>query len=1141
MKFDSRKRKRWADESGVSEIIGNILILMITVVLFSTIIGFVQQMPVPTQQTKADFSASIIFSSDGTNATIALEHAGGDRLLAKDILVIIKVDSVNYAYYLVNDTDWDGTYWNTGARWTKYLSPTQYSSIIEASVVDMMKHETIWTSQVAGGSGNNPPMILERYVDSHPETPTPDPVLENDSFTLFVRISDPDNDLNRDQIWIDSSQIEGAAAQVRYKEAEPSPGIFTWYFNVHVNAFTHGYIGSALLDGAVIMIHARDMANHQSNSPFIMEVTVLPVRDIITPGGEEPAGEGGLPGWLTNPGGRQGFGIYGENKSGGVPHGVANVKDNRTVFTKDEMVFIRFASLDMNNIEGQNVVTLMDMRTKVYYIPAYVLSSWTGSPFYRYTSGGNVFIYECKFNTSGLPPGLYSIGMLLKNNPSLSGGQTFSFNASSPISIRQSGSPITFEPSVWLFKDSGRTQIWGAKSRPYEVSGGTYKIFGSVRVMDAQASPAPTVEDIRIQDLSGAAQIFGRPVAGYMLPAWTASGNMTAYNFEIDLRYANGNQWMGGTNSYTLIITKMADANEGLYSLTAQVFVKAFSAHADFFVGTTGIAVGHANFDAKEYVLFIENNNFFTVNSMWGYINTPSDKNTFATTAMAAGDLSGDGFKDILAAQDNSKSLLYFKNSLDTYGRWQDGSVLPRPASDIANNIKWIAFGDINGDGALDFAYVSTANKIVIYNNTYGMTPRVFLDLGTTVVRKIDLKDMNGDGKADLIVLAGGKILIHNLALWGISTTLMVRMPDSASGWSGGSGILDFDIADMNGDGKLDILTAGDAGTIAGMPDFRGVWINNYTTNAIPTTRFLDRDATYYNIRIAAGTKVSGVDVQDTWSIGGAALQFAENMTDLPKGQVKVTMKFQTLDTTDLVQTLVVRARLVAGSEESFYAWFSQDTDGNSDKFVPIFQIVSTVYQNYTFQLPSSVAGKPIYLRFTDGTSATGSYPDSILIDYVVVLSHQFGSYISQRTNVVVGAGSGWSCVRAAEIDGPSDMYPDVVAAKNGAWAAFQPRYNVGGSPIVGWSASDPNMYVYSTDTLMANTAPTLFDATDINGDGYDDILVTNYTAAQSAITQVGFYMNMYPVKVWYRVCELGRSEGSGAITVTLASNLSVG
>jgi hypothetical protein len=587
----------------------------------------------------------------------------------------------------------------------------------------------------------------------------------------------------------------------------------------------------------------------------------------------------------------------------------------------------------------------------------------------------------------------------------------------------------------------------------------------------------------------------------------------------------------------------MADLNEGFYSLTTQVYISANSAHADFFIGTSGIAVGHSNFDIKDYAIYVENNNFFTLNSLWGYTNTPSDNTKYVTTAMALGDLNGDGYKDLLIGQDSDasgsppKNLMYFRNSLETYGRWQDGSILARDPSDIANDVKWIAIGDINGDALNDFVTLSTANKIVVYNNTYGMTPALFPP-SATVIRKIDLKDMNGDGRADLVVLQQGKIVIYNLALWrpgGPSNITITKFPYTTTAWTGGSGILDFDIADMNGDGKLDILTVGDAGTISGgYPDCRGVWINNYTANPAPTPRVLD--TSYF--RLGAGKQLGAGSVSTTHVKDGAALQFVENASgESNPGRVNVTMRFPTLDATDEAQTLVVTAKTDA-TEEVFYAWYSLDANGDSRNFVPMFQISSTSYQDYTFRLPTNVAGKVMFIRFTDGVDNPTGAQDSIFIDYVAVLSKQFGGYVSQRTNVVPLATAGWTCVRAAALGGSSDITPDVIASKNGKWAAFRA---VSSSAVI-WDSGTTatSHYVTSTETLMANRAPTLFDVCDINGDGYDDILVTNYTAAQSAITQVGFFMNMHNnALVWYRVAELGRTGGSGAVTVTLAVNLS--
>ena len=52
---DSKNLRK--SRSGVSEIIGNLLILAITVSLFSGVLFFVTNMPAPQDQTLSDFSA----------------------------------------------------------------------------------------------------------------------------------------------------------------------------------------------------------------------------------------------------------------------------------------------------------------------------------------------------------------------------------------------------------------------------------------------------------------------------------------------------------------------------------------------------------------------------------------------------------------------------------------------------------------------------------------------------------------------------------------------------------------------------------------------------------------------------------------------------------------------------------------------------------------------------------------------------------------------------------------------------------------------------------------------------------------------------------------------------------------------------
>jgi FlaG/FlaF family flagellin (archaellin) len=146
MDFESRKKKSW-NEFGVSEIVGNILILMITVILFSGIMAFVQQMPVPEQATKVDFSAKATFGPGGTSANLTVTHAGGAVMRATETIVIVEVDGVNARYNMSDPVDGlRGTdSWRMGTTWAVHLAPTTYTSTIVVTVVDMSKKSAVWS------------------------------------------------------------------------------------------------------------------------------------------------------------------------------------------------------------------------------------------------------------------------------------------------------------------------------------------------------------------------------------------------------------------------------------------------------------------------------------------------------------------------------------------------------------------------------------------------------------------------------------------------------------------------------------------------------------------------------------------------------------------------------------------------------------------------------------------------------------------------------------------------------------------------------------------------------------------------------------------------------------------------------------
>jgi len=1171
MDLELRKKKTWS-EFGVSEIIGNILILMITVTLFSGIMAFVQQMPVPEQATKADFAAKVTFWSSGTKANLTVTHTGGDSIKAKDCIALVEVDGVNKRYNMSNTIlGLKGTTtWSTGVVWTVTLLTASYSSKIAVTVVDMVKKAAIWSSQVTGGTSGNAPNILQRYVDSDNQTPTADPVRKYDDFSFYVTITDPDGDLNTTTpgIWIDSSQLEtdkSTSYSQHRTDYNKSGDTFQWDFaDIEVRKLT-----ASMLDGKVIFIHAWDNHGHQSISSFTMSIVQLPVDTKyadFNPPEPNPSGDSNLPSYIRWFYDNQGFGVFAEKVLNGTPMGTPNTTAIVTNFAKDQLVFVRFASKVMANIFTENRLLLTDIRTGLEVTPLFNGSSTSSKPFYPITGTGGIYVYESQFNTSPVPAGAFTLEISLKNQPSTGEVQRI-YGADKTIFITDSSSSITFWPEIRLYLDSAHTTLWGNKSTPYEVtSSDKYKVYVAIKVQNLDSPKTPSIADIRISDGSQSSELFGTPGSGSMISTTdgynTGSPPTYFYTFSIDLRLNNGVQWRGGNNTYTLHIAQMNDSNEGMYSLSEQIFINGAGSRADFFAGTTGMAGGGSNFASREYLFYIQNSNLFASRAMWRYDATPPGPD-YSITAMGIGDIDGDGDKDVLTGQaTDSKALLLFENTLNTFGAWQSGSAITRPEG-YTSIVTWIAFGDVNGDGMSDFAYSNSNAQVVIYNTTYGSTGWIFTPPTgkgwSSPVNKIYLQDMTGDGRADLVVMGLNMIYIYDLKYSYDNSLKVDKGTDKKGVYAISTGTTsDFDIKDVDYDGHLDIITAG---TVAAFGGTNGVNVNFWREAVTPTTKFLDTGATGYIPKVGPGRHTTGI-VSNTQIADGVYMRFVENDTgvDAQKGKVSATMRFLALNSNpDQQLRIVARIGAETGTgNEVFYAWYSVD----NVVYTPVITIDSTSWKWYNYTLPSSVAGKTVYLRFTDSNQApsSGAPTDYVDLDMAKIVTDLFGQY----TPTLIKNDITWTCVRGASIDGrpDNDSYMEIVAAKDTLWTAYRyttswieaTRTYAPGAPFPGPTSS---FYVTSASkytTPFSTLAPTLFDAVDINGDGFTDILVSNYTidivpTPNKYNSYIGFYMNLwdgsnmvwryFSVKTW----SIDKPSGSNKdtwLTISAAANLTV-
>jgi hypothetical protein len=987
---------------------------------------------------------------------------------------------------------------------------------------------------------------MQRYSDSNYQTPTPDAIKQGDTFSVYVKITDFDGDLDTatSSIYIDASSI-GLGPAVGYAEANSS--WYRWFFNVGA---------TTAMDGKSLIIHASDLAGHQTISSFQLSITILPIEPQYNyyPAYTE-LGNSGLPAYLSFVSGNHGFGVYGEKELwnltlGWRSTGQANTSDARIVFVKDEYVFIRYASLVMSNVFAENRLVLTDTRTGLTYTPVYNGSSTASAPFYAYPTGGGAYVYECQFNTSGLLPSAYTMLISLKSQPATGEVQT-SFQTQVMISLTQVGSPVGsgLNPEIRVYSNEACTIEWGTKDHPFNISSTqNNKIFAKITVQDANnVPPYPRVAEVRITDLSGSSQVFGVPPAGSMISK-ILKCDSTHYNFSIDLRLNNGAQWLAGNNSYTLYVSKLNDTNEGMYSLSKQIFIVGYGARAEFFVGTSGMAVGNDNFNTREYIYNLQNGAMFPSKVMWLSESTPSASTDFTTTAMAAGDYDGDGDNDLIASRygpEGDRKLYLFQNTLNTFGTWQSASSIYRPETNAQNYfIVWIDFGDVNGDEHPDFAYANSKSPsdIVIYNTTYGSTgwwfrPAAAEAKWSGTVSKLVLEDMTGDGKCDLVVLASGVIYIYDLKYAydpvlkaDEATKLLVKK-------SSGTGTSDFDIMDMDGDGDLDILTAG---TSQAPFTGGGAGVNvNYLNPTVANTRYLDttfEPVETYGDYVNDPNQLSRTQSPDGGS--GEYITFREYASGGDAG--KVTQVVKTLGLTNTPdQHLSVRAR-VGGSvpAEAFYIWYSLD----NIKYIPVISVTSTSWAYYNYTLPEGAANKALYLMITDSSTPTvlPTPQNYIDIDFLAVYTYSVGY---SGKNVVDS--TSWTCVRGGDMDksGTGYQYREVVMAKDLTWKVYKSSATgvwseMAGNAVPDKSTFHPKAASGELGTYFTGRSATLFDVVDINGDGYYDVLVTNYTTVSPYVSEIGFFMNLYDGQGNWRYFRVGywslASKGGGQMPAPL-------
>ncbi|OPY33380.1 MAG: FG-GAP repeat protein [Methanomassiliicoccales archaeon PtaU1.Bin124] len=826
-KANIRKAKK-----AVSDIIGNLLILAITVTLFSSVLFFVVNQPAPQNTTYAELQFTQPVNAN-ENFWVNITHKGGQILANETTLIIININTTTpMALRISSSTPSIGSTWTTGETWCYNLGAGYGTSNISATIVDTQTNNIVWQSDLNGGQSSAFSPII-----SYKGT-TPNPAVSGVAPEFYAYVFDPNGDsltvtLNMTNLGIAGERVMSDSDNDNiYRLTSPAAAAVAW-------------------NGKYVEITATDSTGKITKSRLFLSV--------ITSGGGSSSDDfwDRYGQWLVD-------GTYPPDASGGESSGtdgsfgtsfyyVRNAADysiTRNFNSTTDRILVEFYSDSLQNLAIENTLMVLDSAGKEVK-PQTSYSAFGYSGVY-----GTIYKYTYTFNAPD-DSGIYTLRIKLRDNIGTV------INLVDNIIINNANTPrlvfykVNEDNSITQTNSFNHTDTILLRIYTKTTGADITKVgFSDIEIADYSgkyviklASITPSVSPADPLWSGAITQIF--KTAG-MSALRDADSDITTgiYSIQIKPLLATQGWWLSGRNSYSCKISIFTDTDETYEQISKQFNISAPTSTTDIIA-----SVGKGSFTWSASGASWSDNSiawysFKEGSSQWQKF-VIDDSSYKGPLGMCLTDMDGDGYKDLVVGfQDTAVAVAWYRNMNVDGSVWSNTPTLIASTFD-ANPGTQAAGGTSKGladeDTTVWSHYVSPwlgeqSNNFYPSGTTYVCTNEIataisagdldhdgFMDIVVSFVHSVTYSTAGSTGSADYSNSFG---MFFNRGIriyWSASPVDTSTLLYSTNDWitsnnandNSNPGAMDLAVDDLNNDGWDDIVAVYETGTTK-------VWLNQF-------------------------------------------------------------------------------------------------------------------------------------------------------------------------------------------------------------------------------------------------------------------------------------------------------------------------